>query len=274
MTDSTPKDPSSDLRLITRGDDFGFCHAANVAVERAFTEGVLTSASLMVPPPWFPEATDMCRRHPEFQVGVHTTLTSEWQFYRWGPVLPVTVVPSLVDTDGCFHATTQAFVDGNPKLSEVEAELRAQVERALQHGVDVAYIDYHMRTARATPEIEAILLQIAAEYRVPVSRFLGDEDTPKLRDVPDGDKPAAVAQMLRELEPGFWLWVTHPGLDVPEMRAIRPSFAPERGSIGASRAADTEALTSSEVAAAIRERGFELVGYRDLRDQMRAAGEL
>jgi len=262
------------IRLIARGDDFGFCHAANVAVEKAFTEGILTSASLMVPPPWFEEAADICRRHPEFQVGVHTTLTAEWQFYRWGPVLPVTRVPSLVDKDGCFYPTSPAFLEARPEPDEVEAELRAQVERALEHGVDVAYLDYHMRAARVTPEIEAILLRIAADYRVPVSRFLGDTDTPKLRDVAADDKPAAIARMLRELQPGFWLLVTHPGLDVPEMQAIRPSFKQERGSIAPSRAADTEALTSEEVAAVIRERGIELVGYRDLRDEMRAAGEL
>jgi predicted glycoside hydrolase/deacetylase ChbG (UPF0249 family) len=274
MTEGTPQDSGSEIRLINRGDDFGSFHAANMAIERAFTEGVLTSASLMVPPPWFAEAADICRRHPEFQVGVHTTLTSEWQFYRWGPVLPITEVPSLVDKDGCFYAKTQDFVDANPKLSEVEAELRAQVERALEYGVDMAYIDYHMRTARATPEIEEILFAIAAEYRVPVSRLLGDQDTPRLGDVADGDKPSAVAQMLRKLEPGFWMSVTHPGLDVPEMQAIRLGSDADRGSIAASRAADTEALTSSEVAAVIQERGIELVGYRDLRDQMRAAGEL
>ena len=264
------------IRLIVRGDDFGFCHAANMAVEKVFKEGILTSASLMVPPPWFEEAADICRRNPDFQVGVHTTLTSEWKFYRWKPVLPANEVPSLVDDEGFFHPTKEAFLAGNPRPEEVEAELRAQVERALRYGVDVAYLDYHMTAARGTPELERVLLRIAADYRVPVSRFLGEVDIRGLGKVAPEQRTAETVKVLKNLKAGFWLLVTHPGMDVPEMRAIRLGFRDPRGdvSIAKSRAADTELLTSPQVAEVIKERGIQLVGYRDLRDELRRAGRL
>jgi predicted glycoside hydrolase/deacetylase ChbG (UPF0249 family) len=262
------------VRLISRCDDFGCCHAANLAIEKCHKEGILTCTSIMVCCPWFEEAADIARRNPDLQVGVHTTLTAEWHLYRWGPVLPVPQVPSLVNDRGYFHPRTQEFLDGNPRPAEVEAELRAQIDRALAYDLDIAYVDYHMRTARATPELEEILLRLAAEHRVPVSRCVGDLNTPRVEATNPEEQIRATAQMLSSLPPGLWLQVTHPGLDVPEMQAMRPAWEPDGDSIAKARAADTATLTSAEVAAAIRENRIELVGYRDLRDRMREAGEL
>ena len=274
MTENETKTAPGTVRLISRADDFGSFHAANLAAERAIKEGIVTSMSLMVCTPWFEEAADICRRNPDFQVGVHTTFTAEWQFYRWGPVLPVTKVPSLVAPDGCFHPQSAAFAEAGPDLGEFEAELRAQVDRALEYEVDVAYIDYHMRAARHTPELDSVLLRVAKDYRVPVSRMVGDVDLPRKGPIPAEQTTAVAAQTLRDIEPGLWLMVTLPGLDVPEMQAIVLSYRQDGPSIAEMRAAETEMLTSQEVADVIRERGIELVGYRDIRDRMRAAGEL
>ena len=274
MTENGTKTNSGAVRLISRADDFGSFHAANLATERAIKEGIVTSTSLMVSTPWFEEAADIARRNPEFQVGVHTTFTAEWLFYRWGPVLPVTEAPSLVAKDGRFHPKSASFAEAGPDLGEFEAELRAQVDRALEYEVDVAYIDYHMRAARHTPELESVLLRVAKDYRVPVSRLVGDVDLPREGPVPAEQKTAAAVQALRDIEPGLWLMVTHPGLDVPEMQAIVLSYRQDGPSIAELRAAETEMLMSREVADVIRERGIELVGYRDIRDRMRAAGEL
>ena len=269
----TDTDPEG-LRLISRGDDFGSCHAANLAVTHAFKRGILTSTSLMVCAPWFEEAADICRRNPELQVGVHTTFTAEWRFYRWGPVLPVSEVPSLVAKDGKFHPRQTDFAEAKPDLAQFEAELRAQVDLALARGVDVAHLDYHMNAARVTPELEAVLLRVAAEYRVPVSRYVGDQDLPRRGSVPPDQRARSMTETLRSLEPGLWLMVTHPGLDVLEMQALRPAWKPEQADVATQRAADTYMLTSDEIAGVIEERGIELVGYRDIRDRMREAGEL
>ncbi|MDP6117310.1 MAG: polysaccharide deacetylase family protein [Planctomycetota bacterium] len=257
------------VELIVRGDDFGFCHAANVAVERCFREGILTDTSLMVCTPWFEEAADICRGNPEFSVGVHTTLTAEWLFYKWGPVLPAAEVPSLVDEEGFFWPRTADFLEGNPEPDEVEAELRAQVEKALRFGLEPTYMDYHMATAKSTPELESVLKKVAADYRLPISGYVEDEGLRYPTDIDFDKRPAATAEMLRNLEPGRWRIVTHPGLDVPEMQAIRPAWQPESDGIAKSRASDTEILTAREVANAIRERGIRLVNYREIRDRMR-----
>jgi len=264
---------SNDVQLIVRGDDFGFCHAANLAVEQCFKNGILTDSSLMVSTPWFEEAADICCRNPELSVGVHMTLTAEWLFYRWGTVLPAADVPSLVDKEGFFKPRTQDFLDGDPNPEEVDAELRAQVEKAIRYGVDPTYIDYHMGAAKATPELDGVLQKIAADYRLPISGYVGDQGLRYSTDVDYSDRPAATAEMLRNLEPGIWRIVTHPGLDVPEMYAIRPAWKPMGASIAKSRASDTEILTSPEVAQAISDKGIKLISYREIRDQMREDGE-
>ncbi len=265
---------NDDIRLIMRGDDFGFCHAANLAFEKCFTEGVLTCGAVMVSAPWFEEAAEMCRRNPDWQIGVHSTFTAEWKYYRWGPVLPPTEVPSLVDDDGYFRARTAEFRDSNPDLGEVEAELRTQIDRALAHGIDVAYLDHHMAAIRSTPQMQEIELKVAAEYRIPVSTYVGEEKTPVPDDIPQEPRWLKEAELLRLLKPGLWLRIEHPGLDVPEMQGLRESWLDDGPYIAKARQAQTDAIVASEVLNVIEERGITLVGYRDIRDRMRESGEL
>ncbi len=156
------------VELIVRGDDMGMTHTCNLAVKKNFQEGILTCASIIVPSPWFEEAARMCREHPEWCIGVHLTLNSEWRDYRWKPVVPYSEVPSLVDEDGYFYPTTEAFLEASPELEDVERELRAQMELALKRGIDVQYIDTHMDTARSTPELREIVLSICQDYDLPL----------------------------------------------------------------------------------------------------------
>ena len=88
------------IRLWLRGDDFGYTHASNVAMQKAFEEGFMSSASLLVPGPWFAETAAMAKANPGWNVGVHLTITSEWNVLRWRPVSPISAVPSLVAPDG------------------------------------------------------------------------------------------------------------------------------------------------------------------------------
>jgi predicted glycoside hydrolase/deacetylase ChbG (UPF0249 family) len=264
----------SNIRLIMRVDDFGFCHAANLAFEKCFSEGILTCGAVMVSAPWFEEAAEMCRRNPDWQVGVHSTFTSEWKYYRWGPVLPAKEVPSLVGEDGYFRASTADFRDSNPDLAEVEAELRAQIDKALAHGIDVGYLDHHMGAVRSTPEMLEIEQKVAAEYRIPVALRAGEEK-PELPDgIPQEPRWLKEAELLRRLEPGLWLRIVHPGLGVPEMQALRESWLDDGPYIAESRQAQTDAVVATEVLNAVKERGITLVGYREIRDRMRADGEL
>lgn len=256
------------IRLIIRADDFGMCRSVNLGVEKAFKKGVLTCTSLMVPCPWFEDAAQIARNNPGLQVGVHLTLNSEWGEYRWGPVSPASEVASLIDEDGYFYATVKQFLDANPRPEEVEKELRAQVTRAYQAGIDVAYVDYHMGTAVSRPEFRKIVEKIAREHQLPVSRYYGEEDTPTIYHEPPREKTKRLVEILEELKPGFWLFVCHPGLDSIEMQGMSAVNPASLQNIAANRGAVTRALTCPAVKRMIQRRQIELLGYRDIRDSL------
>lgn len=260
---SVEKPAGEPPRLIVRGDDMGMNHTCNVAVKKSFEEGILTCASLMVPAPWFEEAARMCRENPEWCIGLHLTLNSEWKDYRWKPVLPITEVPSLVDEDGYFYPTTEAFLKASPDMLEVKKELRAQMELAKKRGVDIQYIDTHMWTARATPELFAIVQAISRDYDLPISQDSGEERL-SIYEVPYQLKEETLAGILRNLQPGLWLLVVHPGLDTLEERAlvdINPEGLPN---VAFNRAAVTRALTSERIKNIVKNRGIQLIDYRDI----------
>ena len=253
--------------LIVRADDIGSCHTANVACIKAYKEGIVRTVEVMVPAPWFNEAVRMLRGNPDLDVGVHLTLTSEWDFYKWGPV---TLAPSLVDRQGHFFPMTSqrpdfppntAFLQAQPKIGEVEKELRAQIELALNKIHQVSHLSCHMGTARSTPQLRALVEKLSQEYKLP----LGVPGAKSVRgfggsDMSAEEKEAALVAILEKLKPGVWILIEHPGLDAPEMRAL--------GHVGyrnvaVHRAGVTRAFTSERVKAVVKKRRIELMGYRD-----------
>ncbi len=261
------------IRLIVRGDDMGMTHAANEAVELSFEKGILTAVGVIVPSPWFEEAARMCREHPEWSVGVHLSVNGEWRDYKWRPFLPRTEVPSLVDEDGYLYPTAQAFLDARPEPEEIEKELRAQLEFALKKNIDVQYIDTHMDTLERDPEFVAIVEQIAADYKLPISAKCGeDTDFMNIYNVPPERKEAVLAAKLKTLAPGLWLLVVHPGLDTSEERAIRDTNPEGLPHVAAHRHAEVRALMSPWIQRIVRRRGIELVGYKPFRAKLRSSG--
>ena len=158
---------------VVHADDIGFCHAANVGAFEALDAGPATCGSVMVPCPWFAEAAAMARARPEVDLGVHLTLNCEYALYRWGPVLGAGAVPSLVDADGGMPLAA-AEVALRAKPEEVERELRAQIERALEAGIDVTHLDAHMGTVMQAPFVE-IYARLAVEFRLPLFALRVDE---------------------------------------------------------------------------------------------------
>jgi predicted glycoside hydrolase/deacetylase ChbG (UPF0249 family) len=253
-------------RLIVRLDDMGFCHAANMAVKRILEEGVCTSVSVIVNTPWLDEAVAILREHPEVSVGVHLTINSEWREYRWGPVRPYTEVPSLVDEFGHFFGSRKELMAHNPKVEEVARELRAQIDLALRKGLKVSYCDYHMGAAVSTPEFQAALEKLAAEYRIGISRYFGETDTPSVYAVPPEGKREAGIRIIEGLTtPGLHLFVCHPGLDTPEMAVMTDLNVTGLKNMAAHRQAETDLLCDPAFRRAIERGGLELVGYAALR---------
>src|SRR5471030_2523890 len=204
------------ISVLIRCDDIGMCHAVNVAAKEVLETGMPVSMSVMVACPWFSEAVELLKKYSNVSVGVHLTLNAEWKQYRWGPVAGSQVVPSLVDSVGNFFPSRALLFGNNPKLSEIETELRAQIEKALHAGLKIDYIDYHMGAPVQTLETRAIIEKLAAQYRIAVSRYYDEVDVEGWYFTPPAEKKDTMLTKLRELKPGGTkLFVIHVGLDTP-----------------------------------------------------------
>lgn len=244
------------IKLIVRADDIGSAHAANVACIRSYRDGIARSVEVMVPCPWFNEAAAMLRETPGYDVGVHLTLTSEWANYKWGPI---TQAPSLVDSSGYFFPTNRDFLAAKWNIHEVEKELRAQIELARKHIPQVTHLSSHMGTPTSTPELQALVRRLAAEYKLTFEtpgaqwfRWPTDNNTTAEQ------REAALVRALEELKPGIWILVEHPGLDTDEMRAIGHEGY---WNVAAHRDGVTRSFTSEKVKEVIKARNIQLVSY-------------
>lgn len=255
----------SSPEVVIRCDDVGMCHSVNLAVRRVLATGMPFSVSVMVACPWFTEAAAILREAPQVGVGIHLTLNSEWQDYRWGPVLGASAVPSLVDQNGYFFSSGAEFAAHTVDLGEVERELRAQIRKALRAGLRVDYLDYHMLTAVSTPELRAIVERLAAEFGVGLSRYFG-EHSASLWDVAPERKLSNLLRVVDRVRPGQPnLLVIHLGLESREMQGlIDANYPADPFRVAQHRQAELDALTSPAFRAAIERRGIRLLTYRDL----------
>lgn len=261
--------------LIINCDDLGMCHSANEGVYEALRDGLATSASLMVPCPWAREAASRYRGE---DVGVHLTLTAEFELYRWGPC---TRSPSLVGGDGGFPSSVADAWD-HADLDEVRRELRAQVERAILWGFDVTHLDSHMGTLQLRPEFFDVYLDLAVDFGLPIR--LSGASTQEAVGFPFRDLAAqegvlapdhlvvtngvgsrrAVERAVMDLRPGVTEVYAHPATDHSELRSFDPRWA--------DRVDDHHLLTrDSEFRAAIERSGVILMGWREIRDAQREA---
>ena len=260
--------------LIVTCDDLGSSHAANVGVYESLRNGIATSASLMVPCPWAREAS---ARYRGEDVGVHLTLNAEYELYRWGPI---THAPSLLDGDGGFPRTVADMWE-HADLDEVRRECRAQLERAIYWGFDVSHIDSHLGALQSRPEFFDVFLEMAVDFRLPLRlggpqtehdagfpfRRLAAEEGVLFPDnlVAMRSQPLrrALERLLFELPPGVTEVTCRPAVDTPELRSLAPDWA--------NRVDDHDLLTNDLSLRRLAERaGVTLIGYRQIRDAMRA----
>jgi predicted glycoside hydrolase/deacetylase ChbG (UPF0249 family) len=262
-----------DKLLIINCDDLGSSRAANVAIYSALRHGLATSATLMVPCPW---ARDAAAAYRGEDVGVHLTLNSEWETYRWGPI---THSPSLLDGDGGFPRTIQDVWD-HADLEEVRKECRAQIERAIFWGFDVSHLDSHMGTLQLRPEFFDVYLELAAEFQLPLRmagasaesvvgfpfRRLAAEEGIVCTDwfvYTHVGSRRTVERTLLDLRPGVTEIYFHPAVDTDELRASHPDWP--------GRVEDHAALCEDPTLRDMVERsGATLIGFRELRDLQRA----
>jgi predicted glycoside hydrolase/deacetylase ChbG (UPF0249 family) len=160
--------------IILHVDDAGMSHESNEGVIKATSMGVANSTSVMMPCPWVPEFKKYLNKHPELDAGLHLTLTSEWENYRWGPLAGKANVPGLVDKQGAMWPDV-ATVYFTAKADEVDKEIRAQYDRALAMGFKPTHLDSHMGTLFAKESFMEKYIQLGIEKQVPVM-FPGGED--------------------------------------------------------------------------------------------------
>jgi predicted glycoside hydrolase/deacetylase ChbG (UPF0249 family) len=268
--------------LIINADDFGMCHAENVATAEGLDSGAFCSSTIMMPCPWVEEAIEYASHRPQADLGVHITHTSEWERYKWGPVCGADSVPSLVTARGYFHHDVGPFY-AHARLDEVERETRAQIDAALAAGIDVTHLDSHMGTVQLRPEHHELYLRLAAEYRLPVRmagrRMLQAMNMEQIIATADGlgvlypdhfwfggpPEPGVTAaywtEMLRNLMPGVTEIYIHPAVDDAELRGMTASAA--------QREADYRFFASASTRALLDELGIERVGYRAIRELQR-----
>ena len=271
----------TDKILIVNGDDAGMCHPANQATIQCLEKGLMRSATIMVPCPWFPEIAAYAKDHPEKNFGVHLCHTSEWGKYRWGPVASRDKVPGLIDPQGyLWGSIEEVYAHATPQEALIEG--RAQVQRALAAGVNVTHLDSHMGTLQLDPRFVETYLQLAVEFDLPVRMASLETLTrfgfPQLRDIftakgilfPDyfiydelKDQKQDVQRfwlnIVKNLKPGVTELYIHAALPTEEMKVITGSWS--------TRAQEFEAFANNpEMKKLVADQGIILIGYRPLRD--------
>jgi predicted glycoside hydrolase/deacetylase ChbG (UPF0249 family) len=264
--------------LILHADDLAVAHSVNVASFAALDQHAVSSASVMVPCPWLTEVAEYAKAHPDADLGLHLTLTSEWKTYRWGPVASHDQVLSLLAPDGYFYAdTVPAATHATPE--DVEREIRAQVERAIELGIHPTHLDSHMGTLFARPKLFAVFVKVAHSYRLPFLAVRVKDERAKMlsmlspRDIvldsldmterrPSEDWMAYYVRAVKALTPGVHEIIVHLGHDDAELQAVTVGH-PDFGA--AWRERDFTVVTSPEFKKALEDNHVILIGWKDLR---------
>lgn len=256
-------------QVLLRLDDNGMNHAVTTAIKQVAATGIPFSSSVMFACPWYQEAVEVLKQYPNVSVGVHLTLNSEWKYYRWGPVLGRTAVPSLVDSNGYFLPSTKEFLDSHYKLDDVKKELAAQIERALHSGLKIDYVDYHMGTAVSTPELRAVVEELAKHYKLGISRYFG-ENYQTMFDVSYDAKQQEFFKRLSSLQQDkVNLIVMHVAEATPEMNALidmnnKDQYSAAKPLVAMHRSAELSVLLSPEFKQKVKSNAVKLVTYKDL----------
>ncbi len=281
-----------DRVLILNADDVGSTHAANAAAFECLEHGSLTTASIMVPAPWFREAAAYGQAHPEADFGVHMTLTCEYDAYRWRALTGRSEAPGLYDEEGYLWRTLELARE-HIAAEEAACELRGQVETALEAGVDVTHLDTHMGTV-VDPKFIEQYVSLGLEYGIPLfiyrpnperMRRTGLSDywealAPQIRRLdeagfpvldhilpgtlehPPEEKEAYFRNLFANLRPGLTHFLIHPAKSADEVSAMTES-APLR-------AKDYELFRDRSMAQELARLGVHTVGYRQIREAYRS----
>ena len=281
----------NDRVVIIHTDDIGMCQASVSAFAELWEFGLISSGATMVPCPWFLETARFAKDNPKVDLGVHITLTSEWDTYRWAPISTRDQSSGLIDYQGFFYPTSnEAQKHGDPDA--VRIEIKAQIAKALTQGINITHVDTHMGAVgslKFMPSYLELSIHLGlppmimrldklgwiemgfqddiAETAVRMVAQLENDGVPlvdrisglelghaKTRD----ERLNYAKQVFDQIRPGITHFIIHPSNDTPELRAITPDWS--------FRVADFETFRSDELQKYIRQSGLQIIGYQALKD--------
>lgn len=247
----------------------GFTHSGNEAMIKCYKEGIETSIEVIVASPWFPEAVKLLQQYPGIDVGIHLALTSEWENVKWRPLSDC---PSLQDSNGYFFPMVfpnknypgQSVSENHWKLEDIEKEFRAQIELALKKIPRISHLSSHMGCTGLNDEVLMLTKKLSKVYKIDID----PQDYHVMRAYYDGpsktaeEKIQSFINMLNKLEAGkTYLFVDHPGINNEELKAV---YHIGYENVAEDRQGVTDLFTNEKVKALIKEKGIQLIGYRDL----------
>jgi predicted glycoside hydrolase/deacetylase ChbG (UPF0249 family) len=262
----------------------GLSQSTNAATIKAFEGKGITSGSIMMPCPWADDMAAYVKDHSGLDVGIHLTMTAEWDLYKWGGISSSDRIASLLDKNGYFYASVEELAKAG-KGADAEIELRAQINRALSLGVKPTHIDTHMGSVLANPELLMVYLKLSDEYHLPIlfprayttmlppeiakvyssKIFLLDNLFMLEPQMITGKWAEAYKKGISEMKPGLNQMIVHLAIDNDEMKAICQGH-PDYGS--AWRQRDLDYILSSEFRDILKANNIVLIGWRQVRDAM------
>jgi len=280
----------TDRVAIIHTDDIGMNQSNVDAFSDLWEAGIISSGAIMMPCPWSNYALEYARTHPQADLGVHLTLTSEWKYYRWGPFSTRDTRSGLMDEQGYFPRTSAA-VQKSARAGAAKHELETQIKRALESGLQATHIDTHMGSVAAAKFMSGYV-SLAKQFKLPPMIFRMDETEwrgagldaltaklaarliSKLEDqgiplldhlvqlplIPSEEHTERTKKYLSDLKPGLTHFILHPNKDTPEVRAITPDWQ--------ARVENYNDFMSDEIRKHIQEIGLQVIGYRALVDMM------
>ncbi len=270
--------------LIIHADDIGLAQSVNQASITAYENRGISSGSIMVPCPWTNDFARYYKENPKVDVGIHITLTAEWDYYKWGGILPASEISSLLDENGYFYATVEE-VGQHALPEEVEKEIRAQIDRAISLGIQPSHLDSHMGSVLAKPELIEIYMKLGMEYQLPVfvPRMMLMGVPEEMREMVKEEfvlvesffmlneqKPGiswleAYAEMVEKMGPGLNQLIVHVAIDNAEMQSVAINH-PDFGS--AWRQNDLDLLSSKKFRELLKKNDIQLVGWKEIKELM------
>ena len=268
--------------LMIHADDAGLSHSENRATIKSLTQGIVNSYSMMVPCPWFYEMAVFTKNNPQYDNGIHLTLTCEWESYKFGPVLPLAEVPSLANEAGYFFKSREELKE-NATAEDIRKELKAQIEKAYAFGLKPTHIDSHMNSVGISAEVMDIYRRLGEEYDLPIlinKEILNMSGLDPLINIEEDDLvidkvhyglfkhfengllQEYYSNVLDELDAGLNMILIHPAYDDDEMKGItinHPNYGSEW------RQLDLESFTSKENEERLQKNNIQLITWSEIK---------